>query len=175
MKMMNRINAISLCVVEYYAKNKPTGSQIMHTQSVAHFTKLIAAGEEMPANVCELQEIAAWLHDIGCPPARERYGDSLPPHQESEGKRLVHEWLDNSSEFTPKEVKWLADVVGGHHHLTEAVRLEFKPLYEADLIVNLFEEYYKPEMAQRFIDSGAVSTRTGKRLFQQLFGVEAEG
>jgi hypothetical protein len=169
---MNRIDTIALCVIEYYAKHEPTGTQIMHTQSVAHFTKLIAAGEGMAADVCELQEIAAWLHDIGCPPARKKYGNSRPPHQECEGKLLVHEWLDGSPEFTQEEVEWLADAVGGHHRPTEADRLKFKPLYEADLIVNLFEGYYKPEMAQRFIKSGAVSTRTGKMLFQQLFHAE---
>jgi hypothetical protein len=143
----------------------------MHTQSVAHLTKLIATGEGMAANAVELQEIAAWLHDIGCPPSRLKYGDSKPPHQEQEGKLLVHEWLDENSDFTPQEVEWLADAVGGHHRLTQARRLHFRPLFEADLMVNLFEGYYPPRLAQKFIDSGAVSTQTGIKLFQELFNI----
>jgi hypothetical protein len=168
---MNRTDTIALRVMTYYAEHEPAGSQIMHTQSVAHFTKFIATAEGMAANACELQEIAAWLHDIGCPPARLKYGDSKPPHQEQEGKLLVHEWLDGSSDFAPQEVEWLADAVGGHHRVTEARRLNFHPLFEADLIVNLFEGYYPPELAQKFIESGAVSTQTGIKLFQKLFNV----
>jgi hypothetical protein len=172
---MDRIDTIALRVVEYYAEHEPIGEQIVHTQSVAHFTRLIAKGEGMPARDCELQEIAAWLHDIGCPPSREKYGDSKPPHQECEGKALAHEWLDGDPNFTGEEANWLADAVGGHHRVTEAKRLGFEPLYEADLIVNLFEGYYAPEMAQRFVDSGAVSTATGQMLFRKLFDTKQPG
>lgn len=161
---MDRLSYIAEKVVGYYAVNPPTAGQIMHTQSVAHFTRLISDGDEM-------QELAAWLHDIGCPPARAKYGNSNPPHQEAEGKLLVHEWLDGDNLFSPKEVEWLADAVGGHHRLTEARRLHFEPLFEADLIVNLFEGYYPMESAKRFIESGAVSTAKGLQLFKTLFGV----
>jgi hypothetical protein len=163
------MDRIASRVIEYYAGHEPAGSQIMHTQSVAHLTRLIAQGEGMTGRICQLQEIAAWLHDIGCPAARQKYGSSKPVYQEQEGKRLVHEWLDADPDFTSEEVDWLADVVGGHHRWREASRLGFQPLYEADLIVNLLEGYYAPELAQRFVKSGAVSTHTGKRLFQTLF------
>lgn len=167
---MNRTQRLSQRVIEYYADNKPTASQVMHTQSVAHFTRLIAEAEDMDCKKCEMLEMAAWLHDIGCPPARQKYGDSKPSHQECEGKDLVHEWLDNDQDFTAGETEWLADTVGGHHRVSEAKRLHFEPLFEADLIVNLFEGYYKADMAQHFVNSGAVSTTTGLALFGKLFG-----
>jgi len=161
---MNRLALTSERVIKFYAENPPTARQIMHTQSVADFTRLIADGDEM-------QVTAAWLHDIGCPPAMKKYGDSKPPHQESEGKRLVHEWLDGGYLFAQQEVDWLADAVGGHHRLNEARRLHFEPLYEADLIVNLFEGSYPMEDAKHFVESGAVSTPKGLELFGILFNV----
>lgn len=169
---MNRSQRLSQRVIEYYADNEPAASQIMHTQSVAHLTRLIAEGEGLDKGKCEMLEMAAWLHDIGCPPARLKYGDSKPPHQESEGKRMVHEWLDKDPDFTADEASWLADAVGGHHRVTEAHRLHFEPLFEADLIVNLFEGYYKPDMAQHFVSSGAVSTAMGLALFEKLFSAK---
>lgn len=169
---MNRTQRLSQRVIEYYADNAPVASQIMHTQSVAHFARLIAEAEGLDSKTCEMMEEAAWLHDIGCPQARQKYGDSKPPHQECEGKRMVHEWLDNDPDFTAEETSWLADAVGGHHRVTEAHRLHFEPLFEADLIVNLFEGYYKPDMAQHFVNSGAVSTSTGLALFEKLFSAK---
>lgn len=164
MMIMDRLTQISERVIKFYAENPPIGRQIMHTQSVAHFTHIISSGDEMLI-------MAAWLHDIGCPPAIKKYGDSKPPHQEAEGKMLVHEWLDGNEMFSQQEVNWLADAVGGHHRQTEAKRLHFEPLYEADLIVNLFEGYYPMEDARRFVDSGAVSTTKGLELFRILFNV----
>lgn len=169
---MDRTIKLSQRVIEYYADNEPAASQIMHTQSVAHLTRLIAEGEGLDQRKCEMLEMAAWLHDIGCPPAMLKYGDSKPPHQESEGKILVHEWLGNDPDFTANETSWLADAVGGHHRATEARRLHFEPLFEADLIVNLFERYYKPDMAQHFVSSGSVATATGLALFGRLFGTK---
>ncbi len=166
---MNRLNKIATQVIDYYGENPPVASQIMHTQSVAHFTHLISCGENLDSEKTELLEIAAWLHDIGCPPAMAKYGNSTPPHQEAEGKILVHQWLDNNDYFTETETKYLADVVGGHHRLSEALRLDFMPLFEADIIVNLFEGYYKSDMLPKFINSGAISTQTSLALAKKLF------
>ena len=167
--MTDRLHYISSRVISFYAETPAAGRDIMHTQSVSHFTRMISEAEGMSDTECEIHEISAWLHDIGCPVARDKYGTSRPPYQEEEGRALVHEWLDGDDSFTKDEVDWLADVVGTHHRVAESKRLHFEPLYEADLIVNIFEGSYKDP--QSFVDSGAVSTNTGLKLFRELFNV----
>ena len=82
-------DCISRRVTEYYVANPPAAEQITHTQSVAAYTRLIAAGEGWEYGRVELVEMAAWLHDIGCPVARKLYGNSLPVHQQEEGRKLT--------------------------------------------------------------------------------------
>ncbi|WP_072530206.1 HD domain-containing protein [Bacteroides ilei] len=161
-------NALEQKVTEYYINNAPAIEQILHTQSVAAYTRLIAYGEGWDQHQTDLIEIAAWLHDIGCPNARKLYGNSLPAHQESEGKKLVEEWLKNETGLTAEEKVWLADVVGTHHQYPSAVKLHFSPLFEADLIVNLVEGYYKMDKAQHLFDTMMI-TPTGKKLYAALF------
>ena len=73
---------ISSKVIEFYAGEEPAIAQIQHTQTVASYTRMIAAGEGIEGRMLDLMETVAWLHDIGCPDARRCYGDSLPVHQQ---------------------------------------------------------------------------------------------
>ena len=155
-------------VIAYYVDHPPVNEQIVHTQAVASYTRLIAIGEGLDAHQVDLLEMAAWMHDIGCPKAREIYGNSLPPHQEKEGRILVNEWLLDEPELTAEEKVWLADVVGSHHHFAAAQKLHFESLFEADLIVNLWEGYYKLEHANSYYEKMMV-TETGRRLFSDFF------
>lgn len=96
-------DCISRRVTEYYVANPPAAEQITHTQSVAAYTRLIAAGEGWEYGRVELVEMAAWLHDIGCPVARKLYGNSLPVHQQEEGRKLVAGWLREEPRLSEEE------------------------------------------------------------------------
>lgn len=159
---------ISRKVTDYYLEHQPSISQIRHTQTVAAYTRLIAVSEGLEGRELDLIETAAWLHDIGCPNAREKYGDSLPAHQQDEGQKLVYEWLNKSYFITNEEIQWLAEVVGSHHQFKDAIRLHFEPLFEADAIINMIEGNHKPEQAQHIYDSW-FTTDYGKTLFHRLF------
>lgn len=164
-------------VIDYYAQNPPVRSQITHTQAVASITRTIAVNEKYDIKFINLIEAAAWLHDIGCPDAVRKYGNSLPVHQQCEGKRIVYEWLHetNPSEewrpvvdsLTEEEKEWLCNVVGSHHQHETASKLHFEPLFEADLIVNLLEGYYKIENAQNYFNK-MMLTESGKQLFRKI-------
>lgn len=167
-------DCISRRVTEYYVANPPAAEQITHTQSVAAYTRLIAAGEGWEYGRVELVEMAAWLHDIGCPVARKLYGNSLPVHQQEEGRKLVAGWLREEPHLSEEEKGWLADVVGGHHRFDAARELHFEPLFEADLIVNLLEGYYQQSQAAHFYDK-MMTTETGRMLFRSLFLGTEEG
>ncbi len=155
-------------VTDFYIANPPALEQITHTQAVAAYTRLIATGEGWEGGQIELVEMAAWLHDIGCPAARRLYGDSLPVHQQEEGRKLAEEWLRDEGGLTEEEKGWLADVVGSHHRMDTARKLHFEPLFEADLIVNMAEGYYQLSQAAHFYKK-MVTTRTGRSFFKALF------
>lgn len=166
----NLKDMIARRVVDYYIDNPPVYEQIVHTQAVASYTRLIAVGEEPDAHRVDLLEVAAWLHDIGCPEARRLYGDSRPMHQQETGCRMAAEWLEAVDGLTTEEKSWLAAVVGSHHQLPAARKLHFEPLFEADLIVNLIEGYYDKAKAGEYLDK-MVTTATGKALYRRLFGL----
>lgn len=160
-------DGIARKVVDFYAGNAPVWEQIVHTQTVASYTRLIAVGEGMDEEKVDLMEIAAWLHDIGCPSARELYGNSQPVHQQEEGRRVAEAWLEGVDGLSEEDKKWLVEVVAHHHQLPSASELHFEPLFEADLIVNLIEGYYELKKAPHFYDHFLV-TPTGKRLFEEV-------
>lgn len=165
---MNIKYLIAKKVTDYYIENKPSIEQIQHTQTVVAYTQLIATSEGIEGHQLDLLEIAAWLHDIGCPNARKLYGNSLPVHQQTEGKKLTAIWLKDMSELTEDEKSWLAEVVGTHHQFKPAHELHFEPLFEADIIVNLIEGYYQKDKAPHLFET-MITTISGKELFNNLF------
>jgi uncharacterized protein len=164
--MTDLTNKIALRALRYYAETDVT--QIAHTQCVVNYTQLIAFGENYPLKKQELIEIAAWLHDIGCPVSKEKYGNSRPMHQMEEGFRITTEWLKDYPQLTTDEQAWIAHVVGGHHQLRRAKQYGFEALYEADIIVNFFEGYYKKINLKRYFDC-VMTSRTGRELYKTFF------
>ncbi|MCD7851082.1 MAG: HD domain-containing protein [Parabacteroides sp.] len=136
---------LALRVIEYYTQQEQAEKQIIHTQAVANYTRLIAVGEKLGEQTVDLMEMAAWMHDIGCPSASLKYGSTLPEYQQKEGRIIAVDWMKNIHCLTPDEKQWLVDVVGSHHQFRAVRELRFEPLFEADLIVNLLEGYYPKE------------------------------
>ncbi|WP_288591646.1 HD domain-containing protein [uncultured Victivallis sp.] len=164
--MEHLIDRINWRMMEFYSGED--SRQIAHTQCVHDYTRLLAAKSGVEPHRAMLLEIAAILHDIGCPAAREKYGDSRPPRQEEEGKRICRDWLPEYPELSCADIDYVAEVVGRHHRFSEAKRLEFIPLFEADLIVNLFEGYYPLDRAAELKEK-LVTSVAGRELFDLLF------
>ncbi len=161
------ISRINWRMMKLFAAEDP--AQIAHTQSVHDYTRVLAARSGCAERRIALLELAAILHDIGCPAARAKYGDSKPPHQEQEGARIVAEWLRECPELNEDEKTFIEEAVGSHHQFAEAKRLGFEPLFEADLAVNLLEGYYPRERAGELCEK-LVTTAAGRELFHLLFG-----
>lgn len=159
-------NKVANLAIEYYSKYPSTmRSDILHTQEVVSYTRLIAIGEGLSPKEVEMQEAAAWLHDIGCPLSKELYGNSLPQNQQSVGRDVARELLQEVTELTPNEKEWLMDVVGTHHQFAESKKLSFTPLFEADLIVNTLSGEHKRDQAENLYNSLIIS-KTGQSLFK---------
>ena len=166
--MKNIKDKISELVVEYYARYPELMREdILHTQEVVSYTEMICAGEGLNDDERSLMICAAWLHDIGCPVSKERYGNSLPVNQQNVGREVTSNLLKEVAELSDDNKKWIEDVVGTHHQLRFAEELNFMPLFEADMIVNLLSGYHSKDKAPNLYKT-MMKTESGKKLFKLL-------
>ena len=155
-------------VIQYYAQFPELKREdVLHTQEVVSYTRLIAVGEGYSDSKVALLEMAAWLHDIGCPRSKELYGNSLPVNQQNVGREVTEELLQPFDKLSKEEKAWLANVVGTHHQLPKATEYDFIPLFEADLIVNCLSGYFSKEKAPHLYDT-MMQTNTGRKLFRLM-------
>ncbi|MDD3108350.1 MAG: HD domain-containing protein [Alistipes sp.] len=165
---MNRKDLLARAVIDYYAHFPASMREdILHTQEVVSYTRLIAAGEGEAEAQIELLECAAWLHDVGCPRSKEIYGNSLPVNQQNTGREVARQLLSEHEAFSASQKEWLIQVVGTHHQYKYAVEFAFSPLFEADLIANVLSGYHKPEQAEHLFATLMKST-TGRALFRSV-------
>ena len=99
---MNQVkDKVAAGVVEYYAQFKDLKrDDVLHTQEVVSYTRMIAVGEGFDERKTALLEMAAWLHDIGCPRAKELFGNSLPVNQQNVGREVTREFLHDYKELS---------------------------------------------------------------------------
>ncbi|MBF0236037.1 MAG: HD domain-containing protein [Desulfamplus sp.] len=82
---------------------------------------------------------AAYLHDIGIKESERKYNSNAPKYQELEGPPIAREILEKLG-AKAELVEEVCDIVGHHHHPRENETINFKVLYDSDLITNLEEE-----------------------------------
>jgi HD superfamily phosphohydrolase YqeK len=136
---------------------------------IGHATRVARHAEEInesehgnPAVVL----IAAYLHGIGIKEAERRYDSAAPEHQHREGPAVARRILTslNAEEELIAEV---CDIVGHHHAPRSEETVNFKVLYDADLITNLEEQQQEqplaPEGLARII-ANSLLTAGGRQL-----------
>ena len=116
--------------------------RIGHALRVARYAEAIGKAElgNMAVILC-----AAYLHDIGIKKAEEVHNSTAPEFQEIEGPPIARELLErlNAKADLVDEV---CDIIGHHHHPGDDESLNFKVLYDADLVTNLEEAQKKNPM-----------------------------
>ena len=82
---------------------------------------------------------SAYLHDIGIHEAERKYRSTASVHQEQEGPPIARSIMENlgASSHLIDEV---CDIIAHHHHPRKEETLNFKVLYDADLIANVEEK-----------------------------------
>lgn len=116
---------------------QPDFKRIGHAGKVARYAEAI--GKQEGGNLAIIL-CAAYLHDIGIKEAERKYNSSAARYQESEGPpvaRAILEELGAKAELIDE----VCDIIGHHHHPREEETLNFKVLYDADLLVNLEENH----------------------------------
>ncbi len=109
--------------------------RIGHATRVARYAEQI--GKEEQGELAIILP-AAYLHDIGIKDAEQKYQSTASKYQEELGPPIAREILEslNANEALIEEV---SDIVGHHHHPRPEETVNFKCLYDADLITNLEE------------------------------------
>ena len=140
---------------------------IGHTTKVARYAERI--GKEEKGNLAVILP-AAYLHDIGIVEAIRKDQSAAAPYQEEEGPPIARDILSRLG--ARKElIEEVCDIVGHPHHPREEETINYKVLYDADLIVNLEEareeKPFRPDRMEE-ITQKSFLTESGKKLWEKV-------
>ncbi|MFW6082374.1 MAG: HD domain-containing protein [Desulfosalsimonas sp.] len=142
--------------------------RIGHATRVARHAEAIAGREGGdPAVILA----ASYLHDIGIHEAERKHGSTAAKYQEQEGPAIARQIMEKlgADEALIEEV---CGIIGRHHHPEENESLNFRVLYDADLIANIEdkrkEKKADPEQVKKTITKKFL-TRAGRQRAQELF------
>ena len=110
--------------------------RIGHATRVARHAERIAKAEG--GNLAVVLA-AAYLHDIGMHEAERKHNSTAAIYQEQEGPPIARSILAGLG-AGEELIDAVCDIVGHHHHPRPDETPEFKAVYDADLIVNLYEK-----------------------------------
>ncbi|MFZ2634233.1 MAG: HD domain-containing protein [Desulfosalsimonadaceae bacterium] len=82
---------------------------------------------------------SAYLHDIGIHEAERKYQSTASVHQEQEGPPIARSIMENLG-ASPPLIDEVCDIISHHHHPRKEETLNFKVLYDSDLIANVEEK-----------------------------------
>jgi len=150
--------------------------RIGHAMKVARYAERIA--DALPEDTDQAHPavvlIAAYLHDIGIKEAERKHNSTSPKYQHLEGPPIAREILIEL-QAEPGLIDEVCDIIGHHHFPRENETINFKALYDADLIVNLEEKQKESPTApvkMRKILEKSFLTTSGRALAGEVFEVE---
>lgn len=135
--------------------------RIRHAEAVAEQAEAIGKAE--PGGDMMVIMACAYLHDIGIKEAERKFKSSAARYQHSEGPPVARELL-TALKAQPELIDEVCDIIGHHHTPREQETVNFKVLYDADLIVNMAEQYQDKPPTQEQVDklAGLMLTEAGK-------------
>ncbi|CAK8718187.1 HD/PDEase domain-containing protein [Candidatus Electrothrix laxa] len=158
---------IAIAMRKYFGEDT---RRIRHAEAVAEqaeiIAEIIAKTEEVAEQGVDIMVImaAAYLHDIGIREAERKFNSSAARYQHSEGPPVAREILIQLK-AKPELVDEVCDIIGHHHAPHGEETINFKVLYDADLIVNKREQYQaeKTSLIQEQLDrlSALFLTKSG--------------
>ncbi len=146
--------------------------RIQHFIKVHSLARLIGTGEGLDDVTLFILEAAAYTHDIGIRPAEEKYGKCDGKLQEQEGPIYAQHMLSEIG-FENYMIERICYLIGHHHTYSNVEGMDYQILIEADFLVNLFEDN-ESETAIRKAYEKIFRTKTGKNIFQRMYGIEEQ-
>jgi len=141
--------------------------RIGHATKVARYAEQI--GKEEKGDIAIVLS-AAYLHDIGIHEAEKKYPGTVAEYHEKEGLPIAQEILTNLG-ASADLITGVCDIIGHHHHPGLEETLNFKVVYDADLIVNLEEKQQEaplPKGKLTELIENSFFTATGRNLAKKL-------
>ena len=142
--------------------------RIGHATKVARYAEQIAREEKGDPAIAIS---AAYLHDIGIREAEAKYGSTEPKYQEELGPPIAREILTRLG-ANPGLIEEVCDIVGRHHHPRPEETMNFKAVYDGDMIVNMEEDQkdsgLAPEAIASMIEKDFL-TETGRRIARAIY------
>lgn len=147
--------------------------RIGHALRVARHAAEICKTEECnPAVV----EITAYLHDIGIKEAESKYNSAAPAHQHREGPPVARSILSELGALQPL-INEVCDIIGHHHTPRADESMNFKVLYDADLLTNLEEKHKETPLSGEHLGKivqHSFLTGSGAALAAKIFSAVPE-
>jgi HD superfamily phosphohydrolase YqeK len=141
--------------------------RIGHASRVARYAERIGKKEKgNPAVVLT----AAYLHDIGIHEAENKHGSTAAEFQETEGPPIAKSIL---VKLGAKEelIDEVCDIIAHHHHPRSGDSINFKIVYDSDLLENLDEKQKKKPMGTeklRGIIAKSFLTESGREMANEV-------
>ena len=131
------------------AASEHVGLGIGHATRVARYAERIGKKEK---GVLAVILTAAYLHDIGIHEAEKKHDSTAAEFQEAEGPPIARSILEK---LGAKEelIKEVCDIIGHHHHPRSDDSLNFKVVYDSDLLENINEKQKKAPRSKEEIEN----------------------
>jgi HD superfamily phosphohydrolase YqeK/ribosomal protein S27AE len=123
--------------------------RIHHAEAVAEQAEII--GKVEPGGDMQVIMACGYLHDIGIKEAERKFNSSAARYQHSEGPPVAKELLQGLR-AKPELIDEVCDIISHHHTPRESETVNFKVLYDADLIVNMAEQYQEKPPTQEQLE-----------------------
>jgi HD superfamily phosphohydrolase YqeK len=141
--------------------------RIGHASRVARYAEKI--GKDERGNLAVILT-AAYLHDIGIKESERKYQSTAARYQEEEGPPVARDILERLGAKT-ELIDEACDIVGHHHHPRPEETINFKCIYDADLLTNMEEAQKESptdpdKLAKRVND--LFLTASGKKLAAEI-------
>ncbi len=142
--------------------------RIGHATRVARYAEQI--GKEERGNLAVILT-AAYLHDIGIKEAERKHQSTAAEYQEQEGPSVAKDILTGLG-ARDELVEEVCDIIGHHHHPKPEETINFKSIYDADMITNLEEKHkenpIEPDKLATIIEKSFL-TGSGRNLAKKMF------
>lgn len=145
----------------------PDFKRIGHACRVVHHAEEILKGEQGNPGVIV---IAGYLHDIGIKEAERKHGSAEPEYQHREGPSAAREIL-LKLDAEKGLIKEVCDIIGHHHDPGTDETVNFKVIYDADLVANLEEKYTRQKPTKEEITEiikNKFLTESGRTLAEKI-------
>ncbi len=141
--------------------------RIGHATRVARYAEKI--GKEEQGNLAVILT-AAYLHDIGIKEAERKHESTAARYQEEEGPPIAKQILGKLG-AREELIEEVCDIVGHHHHPGPEESINFKSVYDADMIANMEDNHkerpVEPERLASIIEKSFL-TESGANLAKKI-------